>query len=74
VSAQKKAAAASKREPRAEEGPGSNRSVRLTEQTFRDWRLFCSVRGMSYDASLAWLLAQHPLSIEDLRLAHRNVR
>lgn len=43
--------------------PGTNRSIRLTDEMFAAWGFWCDQMGMSYDEAIRFFLDHHPVEI-----------
>lgn len=45
---------------------GQTRNIRLTESTYKAWKLWCELKGMSYEKSMVFFLNAHQIASADI--------
>ncbi len=51
----------------AQKSNAQNRTIRLGDDVWETWRLWCRVHKVTYEGSLVFLIEQHPITAEQLR-------
>lgn len=52
----------------------ANHTIRMSDETWDNWRLWCKVNKLTYEESMIFFLEHHPIDVEKLREAYRYVR